>query len=58
MYTSLGIIIGPAIGGILFDVNINLPYIFAAAVLFAAFVMSVMWKSKARESISTGLNNK
>ncbi|OAB41900.1 MFS transporter [Paenibacillus glacialis] len=57
MYTSLGIIIGLALGGILFDVNINLPYIFAAVVLFAAFVMSVMWKSKARESISTGLNN-
>ncbi|KOY14770.1 MFS transporter [Paenibacillus xylanivorans] len=52
MYTSLGIIIGPALGGILFDVNINLPYIFAAVVLFAAFVMSVVWKSKARESIS------
>ncbi|AJS58601.1 MFS transporter [Paenibacillus sp. IHBB 10380] len=52
MYTSLGIIMGPAIGGILFDVNINLPYIFAAVVLFATFVMSVVWKSKARESIT------
>ncbi|MGM1049043.1 MAG: MFS transporter [Bacillota bacterium] len=52
MYTSLGIIIGPALGGILFDVNINLPYIFAAVVLFSAFVISVVWKSKARESIS------
>lgn len=47
-YTSLGIIIGPAVGGILFDVNIHFPYIFAAFVLFAAFVMSVLWKSKAR----------
>ncbi|MNO17118.1 Tetracycline resistance protein, class B [compost metagenome] len=52
MYTSLGIIIGPALGGILFDVNINLPYIFAAIVLFSAFVISVVWKSKVRESIS------
>lgn len=52
MYTSLGIIMGPAIGGILFDVNINLPYIFAAVVLFATFVMSVVWKSKAMESIT------
>ncbi|SMF84989.1 MFS transporter, DHA1 family, multidrug resistance protein [Paenibacillus uliginis N3/975] len=52
MYTSLGIIIGPALGGILFDVNINLPYIFAAVVLFSAFVISVVWKSKAMESIS------
>ncbi|SCW33245.1 MFS transporter, DHA1 family, multidrug resistance protein [Paenibacillus tianmuensis] len=46
-YTSLGIIIGPALGGILFDVNINLPYIFAAVVLFAAFVMAVLWKNNA-----------
>ncbi len=47
-YTSLGNIIGPALGGILFDVNINFPYLFAAAILFAAFVMSVFWKSGVR----------
>ncbi|MCP3775057.1 MFS transporter [Paenibacillus sp. MZ04-78.2] len=47
-YTSLGIIIGPALGGILFDVNMNLPYIFTAVVLLAAFVMAVLWKNNAR----------
>ncbi|NQX70443.1 MFS transporter [Paenibacillus alba] len=47
-YTSLGIIIGPALGGILFDININFPYIGAAVILLAAFTMSVLWKSKAR----------
>ncbi|NWL87773.1 MULTISPECIES: MFS transporter [unclassified Paenibacillus] len=46
-YTSLGIIVGPAIGGILFDVNLNLPYMFAAVVLSAAFVMFMIWKGKA-----------
>lgn len=47
-YTSLGIIVGPAVGGILFDLNIHVPYLFAAVVLFAAFVMSLSWKGNAR----------
>lgn len=47
-YTSLGIIIGPAVGGILIDLNINLPYTLAAVVLCAAFVMFMVWEGKAR----------
>lgn len=47
-YTSLGIIVGPAVGGILFDLNINLPYIFATVVLCAAFAMFMVWKGKTR----------
>ncbi|WP_153720976.1 MFS transporter [Sporosarcina cascadiensis] len=39
-YTSLGIILGPIIGGILFDFNIDMPYVFAAIVLSIAFVVS------------------
>ncbi|MFJ5761221.1 MFS transporter [Neobacillus sp. NPDC093182] len=39
-YTSLGIILGPIIGGILFDINIDMPYIFATIVLVIAFVIS------------------
>ena len=39
-YTSLGIIIGPIIGGVLFDINIDMPYVFAAVVLIIAFVIS------------------
>src|SRR5690625_344378 len=37
-YTSLGIIIGPIIGGVLFDIHIDMPYVFAAVVLVIAFV--------------------
>ncbi|QQE75751.1 MFS transporter [Brevibacillus composti] len=47
-YTSLGIIVGPAVGGILFDLNIHLPYTFAALVLCAAFVMFRGWRGNAR----------
>jgi len=39
-YTSLGIIIGPIIGGVLFDIHIDMPYVFAAVVLVIAFVIS------------------
>lgn len=46
-YTSLGIIIGPIIGGILFDINIDMHYVFAAVVLTIAFVIS---STKLKES--------
>ncbi|PZE21490.1 MFS transporter [Paenibacillus xerothermodurans] len=62
-YTSLGNIIGPTLAGILFDWNINLPYIFAAFILIAGFVMSVFWKEQqldaadASESAGSQTNN-
>jgi DHA1 family multidrug resistance protein-like MFS transporter len=43
-YTSLGNIAGPAIGGILFDVNIHYPYLFAAVIMVIGIVITVMWK--------------
>lgn len=43
-YTSLGNIVGPAMGGILFDVNIHYPYLFAAVILTVGFGITVMWK--------------
>ncbi|TCP31215.1 DHA1 family multidrug resistance protein-like MFS transporter [Scopulibacillus darangshiensis] len=43
-YTSLGNIAGPAMGGILFDVNINYPYLFSAVILAIGFGITVMWK--------------
>ncbi|CAH0344815.1 MFS transporter [Bacillus sp. CECT 9360] len=45
-YTSLGNIIGPALAGILFDLNINLPYIFASIVLMAGFIMTTIWRGQ------------
>jgi DHA1 family multidrug resistance protein-like MFS transporter len=43
-YTSLGNIVGPAIGGILFDVNIHYPYLFAAVIMVIGLGITVMWK--------------
>ena len=40
-YTSLGNIAGPIVAGALFDVNINYPYVSAAAVLGICFFLSL-----------------
>lgn len=42
-YMSLGNIFGPALAGILFDVHMNLPYLFGAIVLLASCIVSVKW---------------
>jgi|SRR5690625_24306 len=47
-YTSLGIIIGPIIGGVLFDISIDLPYVFAAIVLIIAFFIASTKLKKAQ----------
>ncbi|KMT21906.1 MFS transporter [Clostridium cylindrosporum] len=43
-YTSLGNIAGPAMAGVLFDININYPYLLAAVVMVIGLCISVMWK--------------
>jgi DHA1 family multidrug resistance protein-like MFS transporter len=45
-YTSLGNIVGPAIGGILFDLNIHYPYLFAAGILVIGLCITFMWREK------------
>lgn len=44
MYMSIGNMIGPALAGILFDVNINFPYILGAFILLISFALVVTWK--------------
>lgn len=43
-FTSIGNIFGPIIGGILFDVNLNYPYYFAAIVLLLGTLLALFWK--------------
>lgn len=45
-YTSLGTIFGPMMAGILFDVNIHYPYLFAAVIMVLGLSITVMWKEK------------
>ena len=49
MFTSLANISGPIIGGILFDIDIDYPYYFAAVVLALGVVLSWLW-TKATDS--------
>ncbi|MCG7343789.1 multidrug efflux MFS transporter NorA [Sporosarcina sp. ACRSL] len=43
-FTSVGNIFGPIVGGILFDINLNYPYYFAAVVLLLGTVLALFWK--------------
>lgn len=44
MFTSLGNIFGPIIGGILFDIDLNYPYYFATSVLAVGIVLAMFWR--------------
>ncbi|WP_255504967.1 MFS transporter [Lysinibacillus sphaericus] len=44
MFTSLGNIFGPILGGILFDINLNYPYYFATIVLTIGVILALFWR--------------
>ncbi|MCP1307486.1 MFS transporter [Paenibacillus tyrfis] len=47
-YMSLGTIAGPSIAGILFDVNVNYPYVLGAAFMLISTAMLIGWKERNR----------
>lgn len=47
MFTSLANIFGPVLGGMLFDIDINYPYYFAAVVIFFGILLTLIWKKPA-----------
>jgi MFS transporter, DHA1 family, multidrug resistance protein len=47
MFTSLANILGPIIGGMLFDIDINYPYYFATVVLVFGILLTLIWKKPA-----------
>ncbi len=42
-YMSLGNMIGPALAGTLFDINLNIPFIVGTVILFLAWVITIIW---------------
>ncbi|PLR76885.1 MFS transporter [Bacillus sp. V3-13] len=48
MYMSIGNMLGPALAGILFDVNIDYPYVAGAIILLMSFFMLLSWKDRSR----------
>lgn len=49
MFTSIGNVIGPIVGGALFDINLDYPFYFAAIVLLIGVGLSLKWKKPERE---------
>ncbi len=45
MFTSIGNIFGPIIGGILFDVDLNYPFYFATIVLVIGIALTLLWRN-------------
>jgi len=47
MFTSIGNVIGPIIGGILFDIDLNYPFYFATVLLLVGTGLTLVWKESA-----------
>jgi DHA1 family multidrug resistance protein-like MFS transporter len=47
-FVSLGRIVGPILGGVVLDVNLNLPYLSGAAIMLIAFFASLAWVKEER----------
>jgi MFS transporter, DHA1 family, multidrug resistance protein len=47
MFTSMGNIFGPIVGGALFDLNLNYPFYFSTIVLVLGIIIAMCWKKPA-----------
>lgn len=52
-YMSLGNMIGPAMAGILFDIDMSFPYIFGTAILITCFFIANTWSMKKQQLLAT-----
>lgn len=43
-FSSLGYIVGPIIGGILYDVQLNYPFYLSACIILTGFLLALFWK--------------
>lgn len=48
MFTSIGNIFGPVLGGFLFDINLDYPYYFSAVFLAVGVALTYVWKKNDR----------
>jgi DHA1 family multidrug resistance protein-like MFS transporter len=51
-FNSLGRVVGPVWAGFVFDIDYNLPYLSGAAIMFAGFLVSLVWVSQAQRGTS------
>ncbi|MEK4647844.1 MFS transporter [Exiguobacterium sp. FSL W8-0210] len=50
MFTSIGNILGPIVGGLLFDVNLNYPFYFATVMLAVGILLTYFWRAPRAEA--------
>ncbi|MGI1805636.1 MFS transporter [Exiguobacterium sp. TDN 0502] len=50
MFTSIGNILGPIVGGLLFDVNLNYPFYFATVMLAVGILLTYFWRALRTEA--------
>lgn len=50
MFTSIGNILGPIVGGLLFDVNLNYPFYFATVMLAVGIFLTYFWRAPLAEA--------
>lgn len=53
MFTSIGNILGPIVGGQLFDVNLNYPFYFATVMLAVGILLTYFWRAPRAEATET-----
>ncbi|MCY8205041.1 MULTISPECIES: multidrug efflux MFS transporter Bmr [unclassified Bacillus (in: firmicutes)] len=53
MFTSIGNVFGPIIGGMLFDIDVNYPFYFATAALAVGIALTIAWKAPGHLNAST-----
>jgi DHA1 family multidrug resistance protein-like MFS transporter len=51
-FVSLGRIVGPILGGVVLDINLNLPYISGAAFMLVAFFISLIWIDQGKQMVT------
>ena len=50
-FTSLANVLGPIVGGIMFDIDINYPFYFSTVVIIVGLVIAMMWKDPAAKKL-------
>ncbi|MDY0406224.1 multidrug efflux MFS transporter NorA [Virgibacillus sp. 179-BFC.A HS] len=56
MFTSIGNVIGPIIGGLLFDIKLDYPFYFAAILLAIGIIITFAWRDPDKDSAQQKAN--
>jgi DHA1 family multidrug resistance protein-like MFS transporter len=52
-FMGLGRILGPVLGGILFDIDVTYPYLCGAAIMLIGFLASMVWLKEQKSTVAS-----